>query len=233
MNDQTPETASRGDRSQPESRGSTQDAAQNIDQKVRALEAERTHLGQKVLEIQAEQQELLGRLIRLEEQNSTLTTLYVACQRLHSSLDQAEVLLTVREVIANLVGCEEYVLFSVAPDGWLDRVDSFGVDPETYERVALGSGLIGRTVETGEAFLREEGGRSAATEDDAHLTACIPLKRNGAVTGAIALFRLLPQKLEIQELDRELFWLLETHLARALYCAELAQGVSNRNGVTA
>jgi nitrate/nitrite-specific signal transduction histidine kinase len=226
-------SASQVDQRQHDATASSCSAATSCDGKLRALEADREHLNQKLLEMQTEQQHLLERYVGLEEQNSALTTLYVACQRLHSSLDREEVLQTVREVVANLVGCEEYVLFSMAPDGWLRRVDSFGVNPEAYERVLPGNGLIGRAVETGEAYLSGECDPSIAIQIDKNLTACIPLKRNGVVTGAIALFRLLPQKFELQELDRELFWLIESHLAQALYCADLHQRANARIGVTA
>ncbi|MGE5327268.1 MAG: GAF domain-containing protein, partial [Deltaproteobacteria bacterium] len=170
--------------------------------------------------------QLLERCISVEEQNSALTTLYVACQRLHSGLSWTEVLGTTREIIANLVGCEEYVLFTLASDGWLRRLDSAGVVPEPYERVLPGHGLIGRSIETGETYIAGEGDSSAATSIDRNLTACIPLKRNNTVTGAIALFRLLPQKFGLQPLDRELFQLLETHLATALHHSALAQTAS-------
>lgn len=183
-----------------------------------------------VLQLENEQRRLLERCISLEEQNTTLSTLYVACQRLHSGLNWSEVLSTTREIIANLVGCEEYVLFTLARDGSLRRVDSFGVEPEAYETVLPGHGLIGRCVETGESYIAGESDMSAAAPIDRNLSACIPLKRNTAVSGAIALFRLLPQKIELQPLDRELFRLLETHLATALYFSELAQAASAANG---
>jgi hypothetical protein len=41
------------------------------------------------------------------------------------------------------------------------------------------------------------------------------------VTGAIAIYRLLPQKSGFEEVDRELFELLATHAATALYCTSL------------
>ena len=173
-----------------------------------------------------EQQSLLERCAALEEQNATLTTLYVACQRLHSSLERADVLLMVREIIANLCGCEQYVLFTLGTDGEMHQADSFGLEPAICERLWAGRGLIGRAVETGEIYVRGEGHGFDAAEGEADLTACIPLKRNGTVTGAIALFRLLPQKIELVELDRELFRLLETHLAIALYATELHGAVA-------
>ena len=209
-----------------------QDAAQDAGTAVCACHGERKVLEQTVAELRAEQQQFLERYVGLEEQNSALTTLYVACQSLHSSLDRPQILLTAREIIANLIGCEEYVLFGVAPDGWLYQLDSFGLDPEAYKKIPPGAGVIGRTVIIGEVCQNEEGG-SGATELESNLTVCIPLKRDGAVTGAIALFRLLPQKFEIQNLDRELFRLLETHLAHALYCSELQQSAGAKNGVGA
>ena len=227
------ETASLGDGLSPQPAGSLVDAGDNPDQKVRSLEDECSHLRERILEIQSEQHRLLERYVGLEEQNSSLTSLYVACQRLHSSLDRDDVLLTVREIMTNLVGCEEYVLFKLTPDGQLRPVDSLGIDPKMYESISRGNGLIGRTVESGVAYLLGESDGSTPTQMDANLTACIPLKRNGAVTGAIALFGLLPQKLELQELDRELFGLLESHLEMALYCAELHQRWNAKNGVGA
>lgn len=209
------------------------DEAQRMDAAPLAWEEERKALRQTVTELRAGQQQLLERYLGLEEQNSALTTLYVACQGLHCSLDRAQILLTAREIIANLIGCEEYVLFSVAPDGCLLRVDSFGLDPEAYEKLPPGFGLIGRAAQTGEIFQVEEEGGAAPTGVEAGLTACIPLKRNGTVTGAIALFRLLPQKFELQNLDRELFRLLATHLAHALHCSELQQRAGAKNGVGA
>lgn len=195
-----------------------------------ARDSRRSDLLKRVTELEAEQRQLLERCINLEEQNSALTTIYVACQRLHSELSWGEVLATTREIVANLVGCEEYVLFTLAGDGWLRRLDSAGVAPELYQRVLPGHGLIGRSIETGETYIVGEGDSSAATSIDRNLTACIPLKRNATVTGAIALFRLLPQKSGLQPLDRELFQLLETHLATALYHSELAQAACLSNG---
>jgi nitrate/nitrite-specific signal transduction histidine kinase len=206
------------------------EAVQKLDATLRALQADRHQLEHEVAELKSEQQLFLERYVGLEEQNSTLTTLYVACQRLHATLDRAEVLLTLREIIANLAGCEEYVLFTVDSNGWLRRVDSLGFEEDEYEEIQPGTGLIGRSAQTGEAYLRGESDSAGATGPEGRLTACIPLKRDGAVTGAIALFRLLPQKLELQELDRELFRLLETHLAMALYGTELQQRAGAKNG---
>jgi len=169
------------------------------------------------VDLQEELQRWQERSTTLEEQNSMLTTLYVACQRLHSSLDRAEVLLALREIIANLIGCEEYALFDL-PDG-LRLEDSWGLDGNDGLQRPNVSSRVHAVIQSGEAFVATE-------TDDQSLTACLPLKREGKVTGVLVLFRLLSHKGELQELDRELFRLLESHLANVLYCLELR----DRNG---
>lgn len=243
MKDQTPEAIrpwnSRGSEPalisedvRPNNEGSREEA-QTLEQMMCALEAERTRFGQQLEEIKAAQQHLLERSVGLEEQNSALTTLYVACQRLHSSLDRTELLLTVREIITNLIGCEEYILLTLGPDGLLRLADSFGRERTQYERLAPDSGLVWRVVQTGAAYLAGENGGSGARRGEAGLTACVPLKRNGVTTGVLALFHLLPQKSELEELDRELLRMLETHVAIALYCAELHERQTLSNGAVA
>ena len=183
-------------------------------------------------EVVEEQQDLRVRYGRLEEQNATLAALYVACQSLHHSLKRSEVLLSVREIVANLIGCEEYALFMSAPDGLLRLVDSLGLDPVKHDCSGSVMNHITNVLQTGEPFWAEDHGLTGEIGMPAELTACIPLRRDGAVTGVLALFRLLPQKFELHEMDRDLLRLLEVQLALALYCAELheKQSVSNEVG---
>ena len=85
----------------------------------------------------------------------------------------------------------------------------------------MGSGLIGRAAASGETFLagRDDGDRSPREE---HLTACIPLRVGDRATGAIAIFRLLPQKVDgLGVLDHELFDLLASQAGVALYATAL------------
>ncbi len=62
-------------------------------------------------------------------------------------------------------------------------------------------------------------------DEDSGLTACVPLVLDGKLIGAIAVFRLLDQKQRrLAPLDFELFDLLATHAASALYCSERSSG---------
>ncbi len=172
--------------------------------------------------IRAETKAYSSRYAEIELQNSNLANLYVASYRLHGTLDRREVIDTIKEIIANLVGSEEAGLFELDPERQtLELVASFGISPEACSSVSLGRGLIGRAAQTGEIYVADPAGAPAGPGLEGRLTACIPLSLGGRVTVAIAIFRLLPQKPGIEELDRELFDLLATHAATALYCTSL------------
>jgi len=101
-------------------------------------------------------------------------------------------------------------------------IHSAGIETSQLAKVPLGHGVIGRAARSAERYLRKKGAASEreALPAEVDLTACIPLVLGARVTGAIALFRLLPQKSEgFQDLDYELMELLATQAATALYAS--------------
>jgi GAF domain-containing protein len=50
---------------------------------------------------------------------------------------------------------------------------------------------------------------------------CVPLYAADRLLGLVLIFGFLPQKAEFSQIDHELFSLVGTHAATALYCAEL------------
>jgi hypothetical protein len=184
-------------------------------------ERERPMLDSERLRIDVDNRRFTEQFAALEQQNNNLANLYVASYRLHETLERATVLAVLQEILANLVGTEEVAIFEL-PAGArrLRLLAANGVDAERYASLDLDDGLIGRSVTSGEIYVK------AAAADPASdgLTACVPLRLSGRVTGAIVIFRLLPQKTEVCDLDRELFALLATHAATALYCSCAAGG---------
>jgi hypothetical protein len=195
-------------------------------------EKEQARLQAQLESMKAEGQRYSTRYTEIEQQNSNLANLYVASYRLHSTLDRKEVVDTIQEIIANLIGSEEAGLFELDPaDQTLKLVASFGFSPEACCPVRVGCGPIGRAVQSGEILVADPSTRAGETTLEERLTACVPLVLDGKVTGAIAIFRLLPQKAGIEDVDRELFDLLATHAATALYCTSvhaklMAEGVT-------
>jgi GAF domain len=171
-------------------------------------------------EIEAQNRRFAEEYVEVETRNNNLMNLYVASYRLHGTVQRQEVLATIQEIVANLVGCEEHAIFETGPEpGVLQLVASVGIDADVLRRVNVGEGPIGRTAAAGRVYVAEPGTPAAAEEGG--LTACIPLALDGRLTGAIALFRLLPQKTSLAPVDHELFELLATHAATALYCTRL------------
>ncbi len=174
-----------------------------------------------IAEIESRNRRFSEGYVEVEKRNNDLMNLYVASYRLHGTMDRLEVLGVIQEIVANLVGCEESAIFEVSHDGGeLKLVASVGIDAGAFETVRLGEGDIGKVALEGETFVADAGDEGLAAGSPG-LTACIPLKLNGKVTGAIALFRLLPQKPTLESVDHEMFDLLATHAATALYCTSL------------
>ena len=65
--------------------------------------------------------------------------------------------------------------------------------------------------------------------DDAHalgdgVAACVPLRADERIVGALVVFGLLPHKPAFEPVDHELFKLLSAHAAPAFYGAQLFEG---------
>jgi len=191
------------------------DQVLELRQELERRQAEQGLLRTTLDSVEAENRRFAEQYLEVERQNNDLATLYAASYGLHDSVDRGQVLETVQEIVRNLIGSEELAIFLLdQPQAALDLVSWFGVDPAPITRVELGEGAIGSSARSGELYLPE---RAMPREP----TACIPLKVAGRVIGVIAIFRLLPHKSALLAVDRELFGLLATHAATALYCAEL------------
>lgn len=174
-------------------------------------------LKERVSMIEEESRRFAARYVEVEQQNSNLANLYVASYQLHGTLDRQRIIDSIKEIVINLIGCEELVVWERDGD-LLRHAGSFGVDDIEWGVVKLGEGVVGLCAETGERFIVNQTTMLEPAGRETHLTACIPLKLDETVVGAIALFRLLPQKDGLAPVDHELFDLLASHASSALYC---------------
>ena len=197
---------------------------------IQALLAENDRLRARLTEAEEESRDFAARYVEVEQQNANLANLYVASYQLHGTLDRERVLGAIKEVVINLIGSEELAIWEV--DGRQDAlvlVDSFGLEDAVWSKVPLdqNAGVIGLTAATGQRFIAGEA-EVVPEGTQQHLSACIPLALDNVVIGAIGVFRLLPQKAGFEAIDLELFELLASHAATALYCtrasARLAVG---------
>ena len=153
------------------------------------------------------------RFVEVERQNSNLAALYAASYQLHATVRRSEVLVAIQEIVINLVGSEELAVlgFGQRGDDLLPLV-SVGVAPAQLAGLSCDGGLLGRALASG---------RPEVSGPGSSVTACIPLLVGCRPIAVIAIFGLLPQKPALDPLDLELFNLLATHAANALYCAGL------------
>ena len=189
---------------------------------------ERLRLEEQLSTIEAECKRYLNRYVDVELQNANVANLYVALLRLHSTLSRKDVISAIQEIVINLVGSEELAIFELPESNGsrcLRLVASFGVEARPLAAVPLGAGIIGCTAERGEIHVAGTP-KTEAAPYESHLTACVPLMVDGRVTGAVAIFRLLSHKRSLQEVDYELFSLIGTQGAMALYCSGLREGAS-------
>jgi len=193
----------------------------NLREEYDHFQRDQMDLHRRLAETEEERRQFALQSLEIEQQNNNLANLYVAGYQLHGTLDHDEVVAAIKEIVINLIGCEEFGVYEMDEEGRALRLTGFlGIDPAIYATVPLGSGLIGRAAATGARYLLGEPPGIPAPRE-AHLTACIPLKLGETVLGALALFRLLAHKHGLEPVDHELLDLLATHAATALYVSRL------------
>jgi transcriptional regulator with GAF, ATPase, and Fis domain len=200
-----------------------------IEELVAEIESLRAQLEsvQKVgADLVGEQDRFFERYASVEAQNESLANLYVAAYQLHGDVRSDEVLRMVQEIVANLIGSEELVLFEAKPgESALKPILASRVDLQRLGNIEIGEGVIGQVVASGAPYFAEASGTLKAADgpagSEAQLTACVPLAIGGEINGALAIFRLLEQKPSLEPLDFELLDLLATQVAPALYAAKL------------
>ncbi len=181
----------------------------------------RSQLQEKVAAIETENRRFIEQYTEIEKQNADLANLYVASYRLHSTLDRQEVVSVIEEIIINLIGSEELAILEQNSEPAWSAIGAFGLEPERLEQIVAeveaGRGVIGKAVAGVELFVARGEQRDELAPPEAGLTACVPLVLDGQVTGVIAVFSLLGQKPGLEEIDLQLFDLLASHAATALY----------------
>ena len=199
-----------------------------VSEALEELDRERTareQLKTQVSAIEYENRRISEHYVEIERQNNDLAHLYVASYRLHETLNRDEVIQVVQEIVANLIGSEEMAIFEMQ-NGELKLLASHGIDAGNLQTTSLDIKRDGRVhelieeiVRSGNCYVASSPLEGQPSTEGTGLTACVPLKVEGEVTGGIAVFRLLSQKRGLEPLDLELLDLLATHAAVALYCS--------------
>ncbi len=191
-----------------------------LKKKIVELEQEKEEILGQIKVVEEENQNFANRYVEIEEENNMLANLYIASYQLHSTLDFKEVLKIILEIVINLIGAEEFgVLLLDEKTNLLEPVASEGLETSDLPSVAVGSGIIGEAVESGENYFIES--MEGYERDFQKPIVCIPLKIKDHVIGVIAIYKLLTQKDEFTNVDYELFTLLAGHAATAVFSSRM------------
>jgi DNA repair exonuclease SbcCD ATPase subunit len=189
----------------------------------------RDELERQIRNIREEHEDITNRYEEIEQQNNDLANLYVASYRLHESLSREQVISVIEEIVINLIGSDELAIFEKR-NGGLELAAFHGIDPDSLESAARGSKEAERVKDVVEQVMRSGERYLASAEErarsESNLTACVPLMRSSESIGAIAVFRLLDHKPELEPLDLELFDLLASHAAVALHYSKTDSDVA-------
>ena len=188
--------------------------------KIEALEQEKVAIMGQIKQVEEENQNFANRYVEIEEENNMLANLYIASYQLHSTLDFKEVLQIILEIAINLIGSEEFgVLLLDEKTNRLEPVASEGIETSELPSIAIGQGIIGEAVKTGENYFIDS--MEGYERDFEKPLVCIPLKIKEHVIGVIAIYKLLTQKNEFTNVDYELFTLLAGHAATAVFSSRM------------
>jgi nitrate/nitrite-specific signal transduction histidine kinase len=159
--------------------------------------------------------------VQVQEQSEAITNLYVAGQRLHTTVDPEEVMKIIFEILAELVGAEQFGIFMLdEKNSKLELMAAEGIEGRLPSKtLPAGEGLVGEVASSGEPFYYEPRGDS---EMEARLPlAAVPLNMNGQAVGVIVIYKLLNQKPKFSSVDHQLLQLLAADAATSLATARL------------
>lgn len=179
---------------------------------VDELKSELSRLKDRIQTLQAQSESL-------SRQTSGFVNLYIGIQRLTETLDRAEVLEGIKEIVMSVVGCEHLCIFEHDAHGVLLPTTVVGLSDQQVEALRSRSRAVADCVATGSVLTLEGSGAAALRADG--LTSCVPLKRFERVTGVVAMGEMLQHKPFLTKEDVELLEMLSAQGGRALYCAAL------------
>lgn len=185
--------------------------------------AERRELDRRLAQVEYENQEFSTRYVAVEQQNNNLVNLYAATNQLHSTLDREEILIILQEIVINLVGSEEFAVYVRDDESTrLELAAAMGISDDQARGGTKTRGL-NEAVSHGELWIE-----TGADRDENEPIACVPLRLDDRVIGVIAVYGLLVQKDDFDPVDYELFNLLASQAATALYASSLHAAATAR-----
>lgn len=183
---------------------------------------ETDRLRQQVAALEAETQALRAEYLRAACQHAEAAELLAACHRLHGTLQRQEVLTAIEDILGSLVSSVQAAVYDLEGEPLrLTLVAPFGLSAE--EVPPLPPAVL-PAIAAGRLFIASPYGSGAPPRP----AACMPLRVDGRVTGAIVLIRLSDQKRGLTNAEWETLDVIGTHVATALIATRPAPAAADR-----
>jgi len=189
---------------------------------VQTLTPDPIVLERRVAVLEAENIQLTERALGAEQRLARAAQLYASVSQLHQTAETDEVVIVVKEIVANLLGCEEMGVYDVWPQGPVfTYVDGIGLDADRFGTLPPTHALVREAITTGVVVVPAE--PAADPILGRPVSAIVPLHDQGAVCGIVVLFQLLRQKPKLEAADIDLLEAVAAHAGRALIHARLRE----------
>jgi hypothetical protein len=164
-------------------------------------------------------------LVTADTRAGDLMKLLVAVRVLIESRDAAAALDSLRDILVNVVGTDDFAIYSIDSRAKvLVPIAVVGASVRTADRMSLDRGWIGEVVRSGELLIEPEGGSSRRRGRIPDVAAVVPLKVLDRIVGAIVIARMLPHRELLGACDREVLGLLGVYAATAIIAADRRAG---------
>jgi hypothetical protein len=182
------------------------------------LRCEVGELQRQVQQIERDRRAVGEEYLSIQDQNERLLHLYLAAQRLHGSMDADEILRAIVELVVNFIGseCFDLCAYDLGRDELVVLV-SVGTAAQRGARLEIPR--LARAALREGCALTDSGGTQATDE----LRACVPLKVDDRILGAILIRELLAHKATFRPIDHELFEVIGAHAGTALCLSHVAR----------
>lgn len=195
--------------------------------KIDRLEQEKEDLLHRFREVEATSTSFSERFQEIESELGNLANLLVASRQLHASLSPRGVMRRVKEVLAQLVGAEQYAIYFANGDRTeLVPIASEGIGGDDLGTRPTRGGVLGEVFTSGRSIILDDVDPSKGTMEAP--PAVFPLTVDERTVGVVAVYSTLAQKTRFDTVDYELFNLLGSQAAWAIVSATLFVAAERR-----
>lgn len=160
-------------------------------------------------------------LISSDARSGELLKLLVSVRALLESRDAAAALAGVQDILINVVGTTEFVIYSL--DGKTDCLVPIAGEGEAFATAApaaISGSWLGDIVRGGEVMIPHARRHHPARGQKSNVAGVVPLRVLDRVLGAIVIARVLPHRELLDVCDREVLGLLGAYAATAIIAAD-------------